>query len=290
MGVGAGGLVSAGYAGTSGAVSAGYAGTASVSERSAVRAKRTKNSKNKKQKKALSYNPREISSQLARASKSRIASVVLVRAKSKLGVLQRQLASGQYNESEVRTAIAHADRMVECSRLKLRNLKEEEQLQVRNDRESGEGKRRKQQEVKRRVKQKEQAIKAKMALQETQRVLKDKMNRQELVRKRRMHRDDEMGKITEADMKYMQDQRKNSQNGDSAQYNGVVLELSGAMSEMSELKMTEKQIERQVEMEMGAAPAGADVSGATALSFSGMEPAASADIAAEPAVTVDVSV
>lgn len=267
----------------------GMAGTVSISKCPAARAKRAKNDKNKKPKKSLGYNPREISSQLTRASKSRIAAVVLVRAKSRLGVLQRQLASGEYNASEVRSAIAHASKMVDCSRLKLRNLKEEEQLKVRNERESGEGKRRKKQEVKRRVKQKEQAVKAKMAMQETQRVLKDKMNRQELIRKRRMHRDDERGKITEADMKYMQDQCKNSKEGNSAPYGGVVLELSGAMSGLSELKMMEQQIERQVEMQMEAGSAAMDVSGAVSLPLAGAG-AEMADAGGGAAAMIDVSV
>ncbi len=142
--------------------------------------------------KKLKYNSREISSQLVRAKKSQNASIVLIRAKGKLGTLQRALASGDYNEKEVRSAIAHAKRIVECSRMKVRNLKEEEQM----------------------VKQKKQK-------------LEEKILQQELIKKQRMHRNRERGKISEADMKYIEDQMKNSHMQTDIWDTGVSLELQG---------------------------------------------------------------
>lgn len=77
-------------------------------------------------KKRLNYSTQEISSQILRASKAQSASVVLVRAKSKLGVLKRCLGTGQYDDNEVRPAINHAQRMVRVASQKVNNLREEE--------------------------------------------------------------------------------------------------------------------------------------------------------------------
>lgn len=258
----------------------------------AVRMSALRSSGRKMPKKKLNYNPREISSQLMRASKSRNASTVLIRAKSKVSVLHSALATGQYDDAEVRTAIAHARRMVECSRLKVRNLKEEESMKKRNDKTHSTEQQRKKNEVKRRVSQKEQQLKTKMAVEKNQQILKEKSNQQELRRKRRMHRNQELGKITEADMKYLEDQMKNNQGNSSVSYSGVVLDLSQTAAQMTELQMMESQIEQQVEaeveMEMAAIDAG----------FTGTDLGAgdagtgtmSGDAGGTAAVTLDVSV
>ena len=88
-----------------------------------------KNSKKKKAKKKLNYNSREIATQLARASRSVGASLVLIRASSNLATLQKKLVTGDYDMNEMRAAIAHARSMVRCARLKKNNLLEEENLE-----------------------------------------------------------------------------------------------------------------------------------------------------------------
>lgn len=80
-------------------------------------------------KKQLNYNHRDISGQLLRAKKPQSASAALTRAKSKVSMLQRAAASGQYDSKEVANALAHARRMVRCAQLKVRNLREEEREQ-----------------------------------------------------------------------------------------------------------------------------------------------------------------
>ena len=80
-------------------------------------------------KKQLNYNHRDISGQLLRAKKPQSASAALTRAKSKVSMLQRAAASGQYDSREVANALAHARRMVRCAQLKVRNLREEEREQ-----------------------------------------------------------------------------------------------------------------------------------------------------------------
>lgn len=230
----------------------GAAGSASVVTTKKSIADRVKaaNNQAKRPKKRLNYNPREISSQLARAHKSRNAAVVLARAGIKLGVLQQAYASGQYNESEVRIAIAHAKRMVECARVKTSNLKEEEILKKRNDRDHNSGEQKKRNEVKRRVRQKEQNLKIKISLEEDQRILKEKNRKQQLLQKRRMHRNDEQRRITEADMKYLEDQMKNNQSDKTVRYEGVSLDLSAEAAKMAELQQLEQQIEQETELEV----------------------------------------
>lgn len=230
----------------------GAAGSASVVTTKKSIADRVKaaNNQAKRPKKRLNYNPREISSQLARAHKSRNAAVVLARAGIKLGVLQQAYASGQYNESEVRIAIAHAKRMVECARVKTSNLKEEEILKKRNDRDHNSGEQKKRNEVKRRVRQKEQNLKIKISLEEDQRILKEKNRKQLLLQKRRMHRNDEQRRITEADMKYLEDQMKNNQSDKTVRYEGVSLDLSAEAAKMAELQQLEQQIEQEIELEV----------------------------------------
>ena len=252
--------------------------------------KKVGESKKSRIKKPLNYNPREISNQLVRASKSRVAAVVLVRAKVKLGSLRQAYASGQYDMGEVRTALAHARRMVECSRLKVRNLKEEETIKSRNDNGESLGKQKKKSEVRRRVKKKEQEIKAKIAVEESHRVLKEKQMQQELRQKRQKHRSEELGKISEADMKYIEDKMKENQNSSSIQESGAVLEISAASAQLAEIKMMEQQIEQQVEnqveMELGSLDmGGADVSMQGAVS-GGCETQG----AETAAVTVDVTI
>ena len=59
---------------------------------------------NSKNKKHLNYNPKDISGQLLRAGKSGNAARVLSRAKSKVSLLKRCKATGQYDEAELNTA------------------------------------------------------------------------------------------------------------------------------------------------------------------------------------------
>lgn len=171
-------------------------------------------------KKALNYNSREISSQLMRASKSRNASNVLGKAKSKLAQLQRCKGSGQYNEGEVEVAIAHAKRMVKCAQLKYGNLKQEEALKKSYERKETSDRLQKKNEIKRR----------------------------EFLRKRRAHRDEERNKIMEAELKYQHDKFNHSQG--TAEYAAVSLELSATAMNMSELQLSEHAIEL-LETQMG---------------------------------------
>lgn len=243
----------------------------------------------RKTKKKLNYNSKEISSQLLRASKSRNAAMVLTRAKSKVSNLQRCLGTGQYNDSEVRVALAHANRMVKCAKMKLQNLKEEEQLRSHYEREHANKEQQQKNEVKRRVTQKEQEIKTKIVLDEAQQAIKEKSMRQDLLRKKRIHRNAERGKINEADMKYLKEQM-NERGNTYSDSSGVMLELSTQAVGISELEMSEhalqlleNQLEQEVALEMG------DIGMSTSMSMGTEISSASSEIAGASA-SVDISI
>lgn len=151
-----------------------------------------KRKKNSGTKKSLGYNPRELSGMLMGAKNAQSASMVQARARNKQAVLQRTLASGQYNEKQVRTAIAHAKRIAECARIKVKNFKEEEQMRQQNERK-----------------------------------MEEKMLQQELLRQKRKHRHSEDGRIQAADRKYYEEQMRNTGEGVSVTSESVILELSG---------------------------------------------------------------
>lgn len=84
--------------------------------------------KTKRNKKKLSYNQREISGQLMHVTRPVGAAQVVIRAKGKVAQLQKCLATGQYDEKEVRAALAHAKRMVKAAKMKLKHLEGEEEV------------------------------------------------------------------------------------------------------------------------------------------------------------------
>ena len=157
-------------------------------------------------KKQLNYNHRDISGQLLRAKKPQSASAALTRAKSKVSMLQRAAASGQYDSKEVANALAHARRMVRCAQLKVRNLREEEREQQSAQKENNGKSQQKEHEVKRRVAQKERQLKQKVSIENTQEVLRQKKKKNEMAQKQQRHRSQERGKIAEADFKYIKSQ------------------------------------------------------------------------------------
>ena len=188
-------------------------------------------------KKQLNYNHRDISGQLLRAKKPQSASAALTRAKSKVSMLQRAAASGQYDSKEVADALAHARRMVRCAQLKVRNLREEEREQQSVQKENSGKSQQKEHEVKRRVAQKERQLKQKVAIENTQEVLRQKKKKNEMAQKQQRHRSQERGKIAEADFKY----------------SGFTLDISDAAMSMAELEMmAQNQIEAEAEAEVEA--------------------------------------
>lgn len=188
-------------------------------------------------KKRLNYSTQEISSQILRANKAQSASIVLVRAKSKVGVLKRCLGTGQYNDNEVRPAINHAQRMVRVASQKVRNLKEEERERSSYKKKKILKKQERKRELKAAVEKKKEAILNAKLMEEMQEVQREKRQRIEMERKRRMHRDSERGKIAEAEMKYIKDQMDSEY--DSEYYvdaSGVVCTISASAAGLVNLE------------------------------------------------------
>ena len=205
-------------------------------------------------KKQLNYNHRDISGQLLRAKKPQSASAALTRAKSKVSMLQRAAASGQYDSKEVANALAHARRMVRCAQLKVRNLREEEREQQSAQKENSGKSQKKEHEVKRRVAQKERQLKQKVSIENTQEVLRQKKKKNEIAQKQQRHRSQERGKIAEADFKYIKSQLEAGKGfGGGSSYcedSGFTLDISDAAMSMVELEMmAQNQIEAEAEAE-----------------------------------------
>lgn len=238
-----------------------------------------------KSKKKLNYNSREISAQLMRAKKARNASNVLASAKTKVSTLQRCLGTGQYDDGEVRIAITHAKRMVKAAQMKVRNLKEEESQQRKYERKKSSEEQQKKSEVKRRVHQKEQELAQKVSIEEMQQVQREKERRLEMAKRRRMHRNQEQNKISEADMRYLQETINYMHNTGGVDGTAVSIDLSDVAVLMSELQLSEaqlQQLEQEVELEVEASMpemGGADLG--AAMSVSSVEGQAAADAAGE---------
>lgn len=249
-------------------------------------------------KKQLNYNHRDISGQLLRAKKPQSASAALTRAKSKVSMLQRAAASGQYDSKEVANALAHARRMVRCAQLKVRNLREEEREQQSVQKENSGKSQQKEHEVKRRVAQKERQLKQKVAIENTQEVLRQKKKKNEIAQKQQRHRSQERGKIAEADFKYIKSQLEAGKGfGGGSSYcedSGFTLDISAAAMSMAELEMmAQNQIEAEAEAEAemsltdGGTLAVTTAGAVTAGSGAGTAPDAAP---AAAGVSVDVSV
>lgn len=215
---------------------------------------KTKNIRNQNQfnrtKRKLQYNSKEISSQLMRVKKSGNASMILAKAKSRLGRLSRHLGSGQYDEKEVQAAIAHAKRMVKVARLKVSNLKEEERMNVDNQREKVSNEVQKSNELKRRVYKRKQESKAKITIEEAKVTRKEKAKAQKLMLKQRMNRQTELDEITKADIEYLKSKMGDGRESNRVDTTGVVLELSASAAGLQDLALLEKQVELEIEQEM----------------------------------------
>lgn len=225
---------------------------------------KTKNTRNQNQfnrtKRKLQYNSKEISSQLMRAKRSGNASMVLAKAKTRLGSLARLLGSGQYDEKEVRVAIAHAKKMIKVARLKVNNLKEEERMGVDNQRERVSNELQKSNELKRRVYKRKQESKAKISIEEAKLTRKEKTKAQKLMLKRRMNRQTELDEITKADIEYLKSKMRDSTELNRVDSTGVVFEISTSAASLQELALLEKQIEQQMEVINETLLAGNDLS------------------------------
>lgn len=204
-----------------------------------------------KAKKRLNYNHREISAQLVRCKKAQGAANVLARARSKVSVLKRCQATGNYDSREMANAMAHARRMVRCAQMKVRNLKEEEMEQKKYRRENGTEKQHLENEVKRRAASKEKELRQKVQIEMVHKVQVEKTRQQQMQQKRRAHRRQEQSGINEADMKYLKGEIENRRYEGMSPDDGVMLNLSVEAALLNEAQIR-LQAEQEAELETEA--------------------------------------
>lgn len=80
----------------------------------------------KKKSKRLQYNFKEISSQIMMSKTSGSASRVVILARAKVALLQKQLKNSDYDSKELEHAIIHAKKMERIARKRVKHLQQEE--------------------------------------------------------------------------------------------------------------------------------------------------------------------
>jgi hypothetical protein len=174
--------------------------------------------------------------------------VALVRAKAKVSSLKRCLGTGQYEDSEVRPALAHAQRMVRVASQKVQNLKEEEREKNAYNRKKVQKTLEYKRKVKAAAEDKKEELEDAQRIEEMQELQRQKKQRQELARNRLLHRSYERGKIAEADMKYLKDQTSADYSSVYApDISGVVCSISTSAASLANLENTAMLLEGGLE-------------------------------------------
>ena len=217
---------------------------------------RQKKEKAKAKKKNLNYNRREVSAQVLRASKLGMAARALATARTKASSLRRLVGTGQYDENELRIAIAHAESIVKTAKKKLGNLKEEQIKEKRVSREKQANELKKQ--VKRqRVRAKRQQIKRELAAQKNHVEQQMKAKEMRCKRLKRRHRGEELADVAKADLKYIKDVQQYRRYGDAGNSSRSVdttgtaaLEIGDTAMRLSDLERAEQALKYE-EQQMG---------------------------------------
>lgn len=241
-------------------------------------------------KKRLNYNHREISAQLVRCKKAQGAANVLARARTKISVLKRCQATGNYDSREMANAMAHARRMVRCAQMKVRHLKEEEMEQKKYRRENSADKQHIENEVKRRAANKERELREKIQIETVHKVQAEKTKQQQMMQKRRAHRRQEQSRINEADMKYLKGEIENRRYEGASPNDGVILNLSAEAALLNEAQIrlqAEQEAELEAELEMDGS---GSLDGTAAVMPGGAAPSEAVSSENSGAATVGASV
>lgn len=220
-----------------------------------------KKAKAKAKKKNLNYNRREVSSQVLRANKLGSAARALATARTKVATLRRSVGTGQYDENELRIAIAHAESIVKTAKKKLGNLKEEQLKEKRVSREK-QTNTLKNRVKKQRVRAKRQQIKRELSTerQQTERQMRAKELRVKQLRRR--HRGEELADVAEADLKYIKDMDRyrryggteNSGRNPTDTTGTAALEIGDSAMRLNDLERAEQALKYE-EQQMGQAGA-----------------------------------
>ncbi len=198
----------------------------------------TTQSYKKSKKKRPPYNFKQLSSQLIKTKTSSAANRIAAKAQMTVAVLARNLESGDYDEEELEMAIAHAKRIQQVARKKVKHLKAEETMERKKkaddlylpdpaeqeeEKDSSltasldeeELRQLSEEELKQLLKEMEELSKEmeseldeldelnNITEQLTGNASSGPVTKEELQRIKKKHRGDEMREITEADMKYL---------------------------------------------------------------------------------------
>ena len=227
-----------------------------------------------KKKKRLQYNFKAISAQIMQAKTSGGASQVAAKARRQIAVLQRNMKSDEYNEDEIKNAIAHAKSLERVARKRMKHLRQEEALKQDGNpylsemEEKVEDLAVKGMDPEELLKLSEEELKQLMdelqeAMQELEsevsgtqatdkldsleEVVEENIDVLDLERLKRKHRSDELREIMEADMKYLKalfnklaKEKQNAASGSigSSDGSGSADNLSGVMLQLSGVDMT----------------------------------------------------
>ena len=243
-----------------------------------------KKAKAKAKKKNLNYNRREVSSQVLRANKLGTAARALATARTKVATLRRSVGTGQYDENELRIAIAHAESIVKTAKKKLSNLKEEQLKEKRVSREK-QANTLKSQVKKQRVRAKHQRIKRELSTkrQQTERQMRAKELRVKQLKRR--HRGEELADVAEADLKYIKDMDRYRRYG-GAENSGrnptdttgtAALEIGDSAMRLSDLERAEQALKYE-EQQMGQGTADFYDSSASGIDYAVSDGVSGSDI------------
>ena len=200
--------------------------------------------------KKLSYKQRRISTMITQAKTSGSAKKVLASAKTETVNLRRKLASGKYNDREVRAAIRHAERMERAAKKRMKHLQQEEEIEKHgsspwkpgfdeeNTEETGGGMEgfdlnemsaEEMKQIMQELQEEMEALARENELEMLEQTACLDMDPEELERLKKKHRADEMREIVEADMRYLRAlfSQMEKERQESSAVSGVSLQLAG---------------------------------------------------------------
>lgn len=200
-----------------------------------------------KKTKRLQYKFKKISTQLMAAKTSGGARLVMTKAYSEAANLRRKLRSGEYDDSEVNSALIHAEQMIRIAKKRVKHLEEEEnakktggicqaELEETEENKSFEGMdiqdsfELDSKELRALMEEMERALKEledESGLEELTMTVKEDMDPADLELLKKKHRSKELREIMEADMKYLKSLFSKLEKEKQAASSGVSLELAG---------------------------------------------------------------
>lgn len=200
-----------------------------------------------KKTKRLNYKFKKISTQLMAAKTSSGARLVMAKAYSEAANLRRKLKGGEYDDSEVSSALIHAEQMIRIAKKRVKHLEEEEsgkktggicQAELEETEESNSADSMEMQDVfepdskalRELMKEMERALKeleGENELEELTRTVREDIDPADLELLKKKHRAKELREIMEADMKYLKSLFSKLEKEKQGASSGVSLELAG---------------------------------------------------------------